>query len=105
MLTWRESRPMDEPHDWNVPDEVHRALRVLATRARPQRRGRGILERAVKPAKRVRLGEALAALGRRVGLTDADIAASDQTRDKSPAKPMKVTLRGGRAPGCRPVAS
>ena len=42
-----------------------------------------------KPAKRVRLGDALAALGRKVGLTDEDTAAIDQTRDKSPAKPMK----------------
>jgi antitoxin FitA len=43
----------------------------------------------VKPAKRVRLGDALAALGRKVGLNDGDIAAIDQMRDKSPAKPMK----------------
>jgi antitoxin FitA len=43
----------------------------------------------VEPAKRVRLGDALAALGRKVGLTDEDIAAIHQTRDKSPAKPMK----------------
>ncbi len=35
----------------------------------------------------VRLGDALAALGRKVGLTDEDIANIDQTRDKSPAKP------------------
>ena len=44
---------------------------------------------AVMPAKRVRIGDALAALGRKVGLTDEDIAAIDQARDKSPAKPMK----------------
>ena len=50
---------------------------------------RDILERAVKLAKRVRLGDALAALGRKVGLTDEDIAAIDQARDKSAAKPMK----------------
>jgi len=42
----------------------------------------------VKPAKRVRLGDALAALGREAGLTEQDIAAIDQTRDKSPANPM-----------------
>jgi antitoxin FitA len=52
-------------------DEVRRALCVLAAQ-----HGRGaeaeirdIVERAVKPAKRVRLGDALAALGRKVGLT------------------------------------
>ena len=36
---------------------------------------RNIPERAVKPAKLVGLGDALAALGRKVGLTDEDIAA------------------------------
>jgi len=75
----------------NVPDEVHRALRVLAAQhgRSAEAEVRDILERAVKPAKRVRLGDALAVLGREVGLTDADIAAIGQTRDKSPAKPMK----------------
>ena len=48
---------------------------------------RDILERAVKPAERVRLGDALAALGRKVGLTEEDIAAINQTRDKAPAEP------------------
>jgi plasmid stability protein len=66
-------------------------LRVLAAQhgrsAEPEIRD--ILERAVKPARRVRLGDALAALGRKVGLTDADIAAVEQTRDKSPVTPMK----------------
>jgi antitoxin FitA len=75
----------------NVPDEVHRALRVLAAQhgRSAEAEIRDILERAVKPAKRVRLGDALAALGRKVGVTDADIAAIDQMQDKSPAKPMK----------------
>jgi len=50
---------------------------------------RDILERAVKPAKRVRLGDALAVLGRKVGITDEDIATIDRARQKSPAKPMK----------------
>jgi plasmid stability protein len=105
MLTWRGSRRIGGPHDWNVPDEVHRALRGhTAQHGRSAEAGiRDLLERAVKPAERVRLGNALAALGRNIGLTDEDIAAIDQTREKSPAKPMKVTLRGERAPGCRPV--
>ncbi len=74
----------------NVPDDVHRALRVLAAQhgRSAEAEIRDILERAVKPAKRVRLGDALAALGRKVGLTDADIEAIDHTRDKSPAQPM-----------------
>jgi antitoxin FitA len=55
---------------------------------------RDILERVVKPAKRVRLGNALAALGRKVGLTDEDIAAIDQMRDKSSTEPMKFGRLG-----------
>ena len=75
----------------NVPDEVHRALRVRAPQngRSAEAEIRDILERAVKPAKRVRLGDALGALGRKVGVTDEDIAVIDQMRDKSPAKPMK----------------
>jgi plasmid stability protein len=71
--------------------EVHRALRVRTARhGRSAEAGiRDILERGAEPAKRVRLGDALAALGRKVGLTDEDIVAIDQTRDKSPAEPMK----------------
>ena len=75
----------------NVPDEVHRALRVLAAQhgRSAEAEIRDILERAVKPAKRVRIGDALAALGRKAGLTDEDIAVLDRMRDRSPAKPMK----------------
>jgi plasmid stability protein len=75
----------------NLPDEVHRALRVRAAQhgRSAEAEIRDILERAAKPPKRVRLGDALAALGRKVGLTDEDLAAIDQTRDKSPANPKK----------------
>ena len=75
----------------NLPDEVHRALRVRAAQhgRSTEAEIRDILERATKPAKRVRLGDALAALGRNIGITNQDIAVIDQTRDKLPAKPMK----------------
>ena len=75
----------------NVPDDVHRALRVRAAQhgRSAEAEIREILERAVKPPKRVRLGDALAALGRKVGLTDKDIAVIDKVRDKPPAEPMK----------------
>ena len=44
MLTWRGSRRIGGPHDWNLPDDVHGALRVLAARhvfrcGQRQRRG------------------------------------------------------------------
>ena len=75
----------------NVPDDVHRALRVRAAQhgRSAEAEIREILEQAVKPPKRVRLGDALAALGRKVGLTDKDVAVIDQMRNKSPAEPMK----------------
>ncbi len=50
----------------NVPDEVHRALRVRAA-MHTEAEVRGILESAVKPETRVRMGYALAELGRRWG--------------------------------------
>ncbi len=49
---------------------------------------RGALKHPVQP-ERLGLGTALAELGRRVGLTDDDIAAIEQVRDKSPAEPLR----------------
>lgn len=76
----------------NLPDEVHRALRVrAATRGRStEAEIRDILESAVRPPQRLRLGTALAELGRRAGLADKDIAAIERARAKTPAKPLKV---------------
>jgi plasmid stability protein len=74
----------------NVADDVHRALRVRAAQhgRSAEAEIREILERALKPEGRVRLGDALAALGREAGLTDEEIAVIDQIRDRSPAEPM-----------------
>ena len=74
----------------NVPDEVHRALRLRAAQHghSTEAEVREILSSAVKPEKRVRLGDALAALGRKVALTNEDLAIFDQTREKTPAEPM-----------------
>jgi plasmid stability protein len=52
---------------------------------------REILARAVKPATRIRIGDALAALaalGRKVGLTLADFELLKQRQDKTPAEPL-----------------
>ena len=75
----------------NLPDEVHRALRVrAATHGRStEAEIRDILESTVRPPERLRLGTALAELGRRIGLTDDDIAAFEQVRDKTPAEPVR----------------
>ncbi|OHC82925.1 MAG: plasmid stabilization protein [Sideroxydans sp. RIFOXYD2_FULL_59_7] len=75
----------------NLPDEVHRALRVrAATHARStEAEIRDILDAAVRPPERLRLGTALAELARHAGLTDSDIAVLEQVRDTAPAEPVR----------------
>lgn len=75
----------------NVPDAVHRALRLRAAEhgRSTEAEVREILERAVKSDQRVRMGDALANLGRRAGLTNEDFAELDKVRDKVPAEPMR----------------
>jgi antitoxin FitA len=75
----------------NLPDEVHRALRVRAAQHghSTEAEVREILASAVKPEKRVRLGDALAALSRKIGLTNEDFQIFDRVRDKTPAEPPK----------------
>jgi antitoxin FitA len=75
----------------NLPDDVHRALRVRAAQhgRSTEAEVREILALAVKPEARLRLGDALAALGRKVGLTNADVEALNQVRDKTPATPLR----------------
>lgn len=75
----------------NLPDDVHRALRVQAALHghSTEAEVREILATAVKPETRVRMGEALAALGRAISLTNDDFDVFDQVRDKTPAKPLR----------------
>jgi plasmid stability protein len=74
----------------NLPDEVHRALRVRAAQhgRSTEAEIRDILAHAVKPADRLRLGEAIASLGRESGLTNRDVEILESVRDTLPAEPM-----------------
>jgi antitoxin FitA len=74
----------------NLPDEVHRALRVrAATHGRStEAEIRHILETTVHPPEQLRMGEALAALFRDEGFTDEEVKAINALRDKTPAKPF-----------------
>jgi len=74
----------------NLPDAVHRALRVRAARhgRSTEAEIRNILEAATQPPERVRLGSLLAEISREVGLTDEDCAVFDQVRDKTPGEPV-----------------
>jgi len=68
----------------NLPAETHRALRVRAARngRSTEAEIREILEEAVRPSKRVKIGSELAAFGQRLGGLDFNVA-----RDPGPAEP------------------
>jgi plasmid stability protein len=75
----------------NLPDDVHRALRMQAALHGHSTGAEvcEILASAVKPESRVRVGDALAALGCKIGLTNEDFEIFNQVRDNAPAKPLK----------------
>ena len=73
----------------NLPDEVHRAIRIQAALhgRSTEAEIRDILERAARPDGRVKLGSYLASIAREVGgLTDEEHALSESARIKSPAR-------------------
>lgn len=72
----------------NIPDEVHRALRVRAAQRGQSMEAevRSILESAVNPEGRIRLGSLLADFGRQARLTDEEFAVFEQVRDRTPAR-------------------
>lgn len=74
----------------NLPEATHRALKVRASHhgRSAEAEMRDILEAAVRPANRLRIGSALSALGREAGLTNTDFEALEQSRDRTPAVPM-----------------
>lgn len=75
----------------NLPEDVHRALRVRAAQhgRSTEAEVREILATAVKPEGRLRVGDALAAIGRRIGLSDEDVATIESARDARPAEPLR----------------
>lgn len=76
----------------NLPEAVHRALRVqAATHGRStEAEVRAILEEAVKPEGRLKLGSLLADIGRQANLTEEEYAAIND-RDKTPAQPVDLS--------------
>lgn len=80
----------------NLSEEVHRALKTRAAQHNRSTEAemRAILEAAVRPEGRLLLGTALSDASRKMGLTNADIEALEQTlekvRDRRPAEPMTL---------------
>ncbi len=72
----------------NLPDETHRALRMRAARhgRSTEAEIRAILEDAVRPAQRVKLGSLLAEIGREAGGVELDIQ-----HDRTPAEPIDLS--------------
>lgn len=68
----------------NLPDETHRALKLLAAQhgRSTEAEIREILENAVRPKARVKVGSELAAFGQRFEMGDFSI-----TRDQAPTDP------------------
>jgi antitoxin FitA len=75
----------------NLPDEVHRALRLRAAQhgRSTEAEVRAILEEAVKPEGRLKLGSLLADIGRHTKLTDEEHAMFTQ-RDATPTEPLDI---------------
>jgi plasmid stability protein len=71
----------------NLPEETHRALKARAARHGHSTEAeiRFILESAVRPAQRVRLGSTLAALGKKYGGIDLTV-----DRDQTPTPPVQL---------------
>jgi len=74
----------------NITDELHRALRVRAAQRGHSMEAevRDILESAVSPQGRVKLGSLLADMGRRAKLSNEEFAVFEQVRSKAPARPV-----------------
>lgn len=74
----------------NLSHETHRALKLRAAKhgRSAEAEMRLILEAAVQSADRVRLGDAIANMSRKIGLTNADVEALEQTRDRKAAEPL-----------------
>lgn len=74
----------------NLPEEVHRALRIRASQhgRSMEAEVRDILESVVNAPGRVKLGSLLADMGRQAQLTDEEFALLEGVRDKTPARPV-----------------
>lgn len=74
----------------NISVEVHRALKVRAAQHNRSTEAemRAILETAVRPETRLRLGSALAQRSQTIGLTNADVESLEQASTGMPAEPI-----------------
>jgi len=72
----------------NVPDEVHRAIRLQAARhgRSIEAEMRSILETAARPPGRVKLGSLLFEIGCELNLSEEEFAVFENMREHTPAR-------------------
>jgi len=72
----------------NVPDEVHRAIRLRAAQhdRSTEAEIREILQATIKPQNRVKLGSVLFEIGRKVNLSEDEFAIFETLRDRTQAR-------------------
>jgi plasmid stability protein len=80
----------------NLSEETHRALKIRAAQHKRSTEAeiRAILEAAVRPEGRLRLGTALTEVSRKLGVTNADVdalgKALGEAHDGTPAEPLRL---------------
>ncbi|WP_137128879.1 plasmid stabilization protein [Rhizobium sp. FY34] len=74
----------------NLSEATHRALKARASHngRSTEAEIRDILDAAVRPDDRLKIGTFLSQLGRSIGLTDHDVAALRPVGEGVPAKPL-----------------
>jgi plasmid stability protein len=79
----------------NRSDEAHRAPKVRAAQhnRRTEAAMRAILESAVRPESRLKLGTALSVIGQKFYFTNADIETIERVCDTHTAEPVKFDRR------------
>lgn len=77
----------------NLPDEIHRALRMRAAEhgRSTEAEVRAVLGEAMELSNRLKLGTLLADIGRKARLTDAEV---DQITQRDRATPRHISFEG-----------
>jgi antitoxin FitA len=76
----------------SLSDETHRAImaRAVLHNRSAEAEMRAILEAAVRPAQRLRLGSAIAKMSHDIGLTNADVEALEELFTTQAAEPLSL---------------
>jgi plasmid stability protein len=91
IISAEGTSPMPAVTIRNLPEETHRALRIRAAHhgRSTEAEIRAILEAAVRPDDRVKLGALLGSIAREAGgLSDEEAERFNQLRDRSPTEPI-----------------